>query len=229
MANNYRYVQRYRPSGRSRSEGAAKFCSIFLEFVGCNALYSAADVPLDPSPMAISRLLDEVAAASRFPELGFDIDLFVQTPAPERAIRLEFHLGTQPGEAVVDFMAASLGPAVPAVDRYTVLRLLGVDSESPLEAFLAENNNEYELHARKRQAAIRSHCRPALIRGLHFIGAAQVATLGGLAKCRSIPAASADEVLGGLLLSLVDGPFDPANPEHLVRQSEATRVADGLG
>lgn len=210
--NSYRYVQRYRPIGDVRAATAALFVAEVLGFLGCGEVVGADGTPIPTTQGALQKVIHERRSRTKFPECGIDVDLFTTSEDARSVSRFEFHLGTQEGEPFVDFMALQIGQGVSVVDASLMKRLLAL--EESIEAFLAENNNEFALEAKKRQNRFPDFSRPALIRGLHFLGSTQVANLGGISRCVAVPAFRVEALGGGVLVQLVEGTFDPGIERH---------------
>lgn len=219
MTNSYRYVQRYRPSTANRVPGLVSFIRETLVLLGDPPLFDDEDNQIECTESTISELVQK--AKQTMPAgLGASIDLFAGTASTENISRYELGVGTTPGKILIDFYGLQFSPTAsidPFWDSNAIKALLSI--EVPFEAFLAENNNEWNLNAKQRQNKIPGFSRPALIRGVHYLGQEMVDNLGGLEKCLKSPAHTAEPFRGGVLLRLVQGVFDPANPSHLAVQS----------
>jgi hypothetical protein len=154
--------------------------------------------------------------------LGVNLDLFAGSGSENNVCRYDLCIGTKPGEIFIDFMGIQFGRNVlPFNDIETFRMLLSIGD--PFEAFLAENNNDYNLNAKLRQNRILGFSLPALIRGVHFLGRDLVNNLGGMEKCLELPAHTVECFRGGVIIRLTPGLFDPTDPSHLRIQKEAMK------
>lgn len=216
---SYRYVQRYRPRDGSRLPHVSVFLRQSCEAIHAPSLFDDAGRQVDFAESSIEALYATRLGKMRHPECGVDFDLFTDLKDTEDVSRFEFHVGTAPGEPFLDFFALQLAQTARPISADVVAGLVEIDE--PVEAFLGENNNEFDREAKRRQNQIRDFSRPALIRGIHFLGPQQVRSLGGMEACMRAPVWRARAVAGGVLLQLMEGEFDPRNSEHLRAQSSA--------
>jgi len=189
------------------------------EVIHAPGLFDDAGKQVGLAESGIAALYATRLGKTRHPECGVDFDLFTDLPDTEDVSRFEFHVGTAPGEPFLDFFALQLAQTAQPLSAEVVAGLVEIDE--PVEAFLGENNNEFDREAKRRQNQIRDFSRPALIRGIHFLGPQQVGSLGGLEVCMRAPVWRVRAVAGGVLLQLTEGEFDPRDSEHLRAQSIA--------
>jgi len=219
VSGSYRYVQRYRPTGNTLKCEVGVFISALLPQLGNPPLFDARGSKIACQESALSELITERLELTQFPECGVDFDLYAGSGDPETVSRFEFHVGTAIGEIFIDFFALQYARGLPPINDEQLVKQLIVIGD-PFEAFLGENNNEFELKAKKRQNRIPDFVRPAIIRGLHYLGKNQVENLGGIDACLNAPASSVLRLEEGVLIRLVDGVFDAKNVEHLKKQAD---------
>jgi hypothetical protein len=149
---------------------------------------------------------------------GADIDIFGRLGEGDEYVACEIHTGTRPGEPFIDHYNVDFGSGglLVGTDEFKA----AVRAMRPFEAFLAELNNDDDLEAYDRQQQLGFFTAPAIIRGLHYFDRKLAAPIGGIEHCLKAPASRAEPFLDGVLIQLVDGPFDPMNTDHLRRQQD---------
>jgi len=188
--------------------------------LGDPPLFDDEDNQIECTESIISKLVQK----ETMPEgLGASINLYAGTGAAEDISRYDLTVGIAPGEIFIDCYSLQFSPTArvdPFCDSNNLKALISIDA--PFEAFLAENINEWNLNAKQRMNKIPGYfSRPAIIRGVHYLGQEMVDNLGGLEKCLNSPAHTAEPFRGGMLLRLVEGIFDPTDPSHLAVQTAA--------
>ena len=212
---HYALDQRCRPAGSLRAEGIAALLSLIKASCGVSGFELAGGQSFTGTPEAIAALLQSIMAKASVPGAGADVDIFGRLPNGGDYIACEIHTGTNPGEPFIDHYNIDFGAGGLLVDTSDFKKALL--AMRPFEAFLAELNNDDDLDAYGRQQQV-GYAAPAIIRGLHYFDRQLAAQIGGLAHCLRAPASKVEPFLEGLLIQLVDEPFDPAKSEHLERQ-----------
>jgi hypothetical protein len=214
---HYELVQRCRPIGSYRLKETVAFLSLLRDATEVEA-YELAKRTFEPDEEGLRLLFESLASKSPFPEAGVDVDLYGRMAVSQEYLRVEIHSGTRPGEAFIDHVNVDLGGNGRGVSETYFRR--AIDTLRPFEAYVAELDDEHELDSYGSQQRIVDFNAPAIIRSLHFLDVTLAASVGGIERCLAAPASRVERVLGGVLIRLVNEPFDPRNPTHLGKQRE---------
>lgn len=209
---HYQLVQRCRPSGTYRLEETQAFLALLRNATQVEA-YVLANRIVGVDGEALRSLFESLAAKAPFPEAGIDLDLYGRVAASHDYLRVEIHSGTAPGEMFIDHVNVDFGANGRCLSEEYFRR--AIEILRPFEAYIAELDNEHDLESYDSQQKIVGFNAPAIIRSLHYLDATLAASVGGIERCLSAPANKVDHWLGGVLIRLVDEPFDPRNPSHL--------------
>jgi hypothetical protein len=215
---NYRLDQLCRPSGSLRVSELAVLLSLISRVCGVATFEVAGEGPIAITPEALEGALQAALTEAPFAGAGADLDVFGRLGSGDEYIRCEIHAGTASDEPFIDFYNVVLGERGPCigVDEFKE----AVQAIRPFEAFLAERNNEADLDAYNRQQQLGFFTAPAIIRALHYFDRELAASIGGIERCLKAPASRVEPFLDGVLIQLVEGPFDPTNADHLRRQQD---------
>jgi len=218
---HYALDQRCRPTGDLRVEGIATLLALVKASCGISGFELAGGRAFAATPEAVEAVLRSVLAKASVSGAGADIDVFGRLGDSDEYVACEIHTGTNPGEPFIDHYNVDFGAGglVVGTDDFRA----AVRAMRPFEAFVAELNNDDDLDAYGRQQQVGFFAAPAIIRGLHYFDRQLAAPIGGLEHCLKAPASKVEPFLDGVLIQLVDGRFDPINPEHLRRQQEVMK------
>lgn len=202
-------------------EGIAKLLSLIKVSCGISAFELAGNRPFAATPEAIDAVLQTVLAKASVSGAGADIDIFGRLGHGDEYVACEIHTGTSPNEKFIDHYNVDFGASglLVGISEFRA----AVRAMHPFEAFLAELNNDDAMDAYGRQQQLGFFSAPAIIRGLHYFDRRLAAPIGGIEHCLKAPANRVEQFLDGVLIQLVDEPFDPWNPEHLRRQQEVMK------
>lgn len=219
MMNSFRFVQRFRPSVENRIPHLISFIKLTLPLIGEPPLFDSNDNEIECNEASILKLI--TAAKKEVPNgAPTNFDLFAGKGDPNNVHRYEFCIGTSPGKIFIDFFALQFGGIDSLKFGLDTLKLL-IDVSMPFEAFLAENNNEFDLNSKGRQNRIQGFKKPAIIRGLHFLDSDMVRSLGGVSFCHKAPAYLIEDYGGGVIIQLVADNWDSQNLVHKSIQAQS--------
>jgi hypothetical protein len=218
---HYALDLRCRPTGELRVEGIATLLALIKTACRISGFEVAGGRPFTGTREAIEAAVQSVLAKASVPGAGADVDVLGRVGDGDDYVACEFHTGTSAGEPFIDHYNIDFGAGGLTVG--TDVFKAAVRAMRPFEGFIAELSNDDDLDAYGRQQELASFSAPAIIRGVHYFDRQLAAQLGGLEHCLSAPASRAEPFLEGVLVQLVDTPFDPANPEHLRRQQEVMK------
>jgi hypothetical protein len=202
-------------------EGIATLLSLIKTACGVSGFELAGGRSFAATPKAIEAALQAVLAKASVPGTGADIDVFGRVGDGDVYVACEVHTGTSPGEPFIDHYNIDFGAGglTVGIDELRA----AVRAMRPFEAFITELSNDDDLDAYGRQQQLASFSAPAIIRGVHYFDRQLARQVGGLDHCLRAPAYLAEPFLDGVLIQLVDVPFDPTSPEHLTRQQDVMK------
>jgi hypothetical protein len=217
--SGYIFRQRCRPQGDFRIDEVIEFLDLAQEAFRCSALYDSRSKSIDLTEVGLQSIFER-AAARQLPDLGADVDFFTIPPRKRdrNTVRIEIHTGTHPEKIFIDTYNISMDDKrkLPNFDYFEKF----IEIFKPFEAFLAEDENEYQLDSYNRQRADPQFSKPAIIRGFHYLDKDMAGSIGGIEYCLKAPAWHVERFCEGVLIELVPGPFDSSNPEHLEIQQD---------
>ncbi len=221
----YMFRQGCRPRGDFRVRQVAEFLDLVSDAFACPRIYDSQSNPVNWTEEQLQRIFEK-AAARLLPGLGATLDFFTIPPRKRDAntIRIEIHTGTQPGKVFIDTYDISMDRKSKLPD-FTCFEK-SIEIFRPFEAYLAENENEYQMDAYDREQAIPNFDKPAIIRGFHYLDRSMADSIGGIDYCLKALAWHVERFCEGVLIELVPGPFDSNNIEHVKIQKEAMDYFD---
>jgi len=185
------------------------------------SLYDSDGEPVELTSKEIRRFMEE-AVDKRFPSLGASVEFFTISPLKRdnNTVRIEICTGTHGGEPFIDSCDLSIGGPwkVPDLSYFEQsIKIL-----RPFEAFLAEDENEYQLDAHGILQTTRFK-KPEIIRAFHYLDAEMARSIGGIEYCLEAPAWRVERFCDGVLIQLVPVLFDSTNSRHLQVQKDVMR------
>jgi hypothetical protein len=225
--SSYSFHQRCRPSGDFRIPQISEFLYLVRETLQLSVLYDSNSKPADFSEAGLEEKYEK-ESEKLLPGLGALWHFYTISPRKmdHNTIAVDIHTGTAPEEDSIDYLSISLGDkrTLPDFEFFEE----SIKIFNPFEAFLADDENEFQLGARDRQREIGGFTKPAIIRGLHYLDRDLAKSIGGTNYCLKAPAWQVDRFCEGVLIDLVPGIFDSSNPEHLEAQEKVMAYFDML-
>jgi hypothetical protein len=225
--SEYDFQQRGRPTGDFRISDIIEFLDLVREAFRCSKLYNFSDKPIDISEEGLEKIFRR-EEKKILPGVGVNVSFFTLPPGKkeDNTVVIEIHSGSDPDGVLIDTFNLLIGDKkkLPNLDYLEK----SIEIFKPLEAFLADRENEWKLRARDRQRAIGGFTKPAIIRGLHYLDRDLAKSIGGINYCLKAPAWHVDKFCEGVLIDLVPGVFDSTNPEHLEVQEKVMAYFDIL-
>jgi len=171
------------------------------------------------TPESIEKIVHDRLEDETVPDVGIDVHLYLVSKTLGDLGWIVFCVYAHASAGHLDDFTMTLcrGMAVPPMEKFECLVPIG----SPHESYLDEMNNEVLYDEQQDQCATIGFTRPSMIRGLHYLGKELMESVGGLEKCLQIPAYKVKAFHEGVLIYLVEGLFDPENPDHLQAQRKA--------
>jgi hypothetical protein len=212
----FELVQRCWPTGSFRSAEVAQFLSSLARDCHLSRFETLDNRDFKATADSLELLFQAALDEAPFPAAGADVDLHGAIGETDDYVRCDFHTGTKPGQAFIDHYNVDFGESGIHITADQFRK--AVQIVKPFEAFLAELNNEDSLDAYTRQQELNAFDVPAIIRSVHYFDHQMAARMGGVEHCLRAPGHRVERFLQGVLIELVDGPFEADNPAHLQAQ-----------
>jgi hypothetical protein len=217
---SYSFDQRCRPCGDFRIDEMIEFFALMKEAFRFPELYDQHSKPV-PLQSSVLQSIFSKSLSKVFPSVGSEVAFFSIPPRSrdDKTVRFDMHAGTGSDENVIDQFNIEIGERSRVPDLSYFER--SIEIFHPFEAYLSEDNNEFDLNSYDREQAQPGFTKPVIIRGFHYLDKTLAQALGGIAYCLKTPAWHVERFCDGVLIELFPGPLDNTNPEHLRIQEEA--------